>query len=444
MSSVLTYLIKVNIAIVVLCLVYLVFFQRNTFHRLNRYLLLFVFFVSLLLPILNFSWVNVPNNLNIRDIAFADFEQAPFAFEPIGKEKNAVSFSWRNFFILTYTGGLTFLFSRFILQLVNILKRRSKYKCVETTDKRVQMYSGNEVPYTFLRWVFIPTHFESDSERSYILKHEHAHAIQLHSLDRIIAEIFCIFFWFNPFVFLLRRSLKIVHEYLADDFAASTTVQKMDYLQVLLHGMYPQIKTGISSNFHWSLIKKRIKMIAKNKTSKYIKFSYLLLIPVLTLIIQSFSIGISNPGDITLMKPGSLEKVPSTYPIKENQIQRVSSEYGMRMHPILNVKKLHTGMDFVAEPGTPIRATADGIVVKADEGVKGKGYGKNIIIKHGQVFATRYAQLLQIKVNIGDKVSNNQIIGLLGNSGQSTGPHLHYEVIKNGEHVNPKDYLGSK
>lgn len=117
---------------------------------------------------------------------------------------------------------------------------------------------------------------------------------------------------------------------------------------------------------------------------------------------------------------------------------RVSSNFGKRYHPILKREKFHSGIDIVTPIGTHVKATADGVVEDIKES---KGYGKYIILKHDDSYSTLYATLGEYKVFVGQKVDKGQVIALSGNSGISTAPHLHYEVIKQGEKVDPADYF---
>ncbi len=116
---------------------------------------------------------------------------------------------------------------------------------------------------------------------------------------------------------------------------------------------------------------------------------------------------------------------------------RVSSGFGMRMHPILHYRRMHTGVDLSASSGTPIRAADKGLVVYA--GWRG-GYGKCVIIDHGSGVATLYAHMSSISVGAGCVVSRGSVIGAVGSTGLSTGPHLHFEVRKNGRPVDPLSY----
>ena len=132
--------------------------------------------------------------------------------------------------------------------------------------------------------------------------------------------------------------------------------------------------------------------------------------------------------------------IPSVPPIVPDRTQyRISSSFGYRSDPFLGTKKRHTGMDFACHIGNNVYATADGVVetVRTDA----YGYGKYVIIDHGFGYKTRYAHLSQIMVEKGMTVSRGSLIALSGNSGRSSGPHLHYEVMYKGNYVNPMNFM---
>jgi len=134
----------------------------------------------------------------------------------------------------------------------------------------------------------------------------------------------------------------------------------------------------------------------------------------------------------------SLLAVPAISPVSPCDYHRISSPFGMRVHPITGKLKRHDGLDFAASIGKPIFATGNGIVSLVQKSKL--GYGNRIAIKHGFGFKTVYAHLHNIEVSIGDTITRGQKIGTVGNTGTSTGPHLHYEVIFNNRKFNPKNY----
>ncbi|RAW01368.1 M23 family metallopeptidase [Pseudochryseolinea flava] len=131
--------------------------------------------------------------------------------------------------------------------------------------------------------------------------------------------------------------------------------------------------------------------------------------------------------------------IPAIQPISNKQLMALASGFGMRTHPIYKVKKMHSGIDFAAAIGTPIYATADGKVMSVD--VRFSGYGKMVEIDHGFGYRTRYAHMHEFAVRAGQNVKRGDLIGYVGNTGLSTAPHLHYEVMINGAHVDPVHYF---
>jgi murein DD-endopeptidase MepM/ murein hydrolase activator NlpD len=142
--------------------------------------------------------------------------------------------------------------------------------------------------------------------------------------------------------------------------------------------------------------------------------------------------------EITKEKQKMLQAIPSILPINNRDLTRIASGYGMRMHPIYKILKMHKGMDFTASVGTEIYATGDGVIEKV--GWTG-GYGKTILINHGYGYKTRYAHCSKFNCKRGQIVKRGDHIGYVGNTGQSTGPHLHYEVFKNKRQINPVNFF---
>jgi len=138
-------------------------------------------------------------------------------------------------------------------------------------------------------------------------------------------------------------------------------------------------------------------------------------------------------------KEKQLAAVPAIQPVSNKQLLALASGFGMRIHPVYKVKKMHTGIDFAASIGTPIYATADGKVMEVS--IKFSGYGKMVEIDHGFGFRTRYAHMHDFAVRPGQQVRRGDLIGYVGNTGLSTAPHLHYEVLLNGNHINPVHYF---
>ncbi|MFA0960538.1 M23 family metallopeptidase [Roseivirga sp. BDSF3-8] len=134
-----------------------------------------------------------------------------------------------------------------------------------------------------------------------------------------------------------------------------------------------------------------------------------------------------------------LASIPAIQPVSNKELKRLASGYGMRIHPIYKTRRMHEGIDFSAPRGTPIYATGNGKVTVVRSNFS--GYGKEVVIDHGYGYKTRYAHMESFNVRQGQEVKRGECIGYVGNTGSSTAPHCHYEVIKDNEHVNPVHYF---
>lgn len=154
------------------------------------------------------------------------------------------------------------------------------------------------------------------------------------------------------------------------------------------------------------------------------------------LIVQSKSL-----DEITKLaeeKENLLASIPAIQPVDTEDLTHIASGYGWRTDPFTKTRKFHWGMDFTAPTGTPVYATGDGKVIKADN--RASGYGNHIVIDHGFGYETLYAHLHRYNVKVNQRVKRGDIIGFVGSTGRSQAPHLHYEVFKDGQRINPINF----
>ncbi len=130
-----------------------------------------------------------------------------------------------------------------------------------------------------------------------------------------------------------------------------------------------------------------------------------------------------------------LSRTPAIQPVSNKDLNRIASGFGYRIDPVYKTTKFHSGLDFAAPQGTPIYATADGTISTA--GNSGNGYGNHVIINHSYGYETLYGHMVRVKVRNGQTVKRGEVIGWVGSTGKSTGPHCHYEVHKNGSKIDP-------
>jgi murein DD-endopeptidase MepM/ murein hydrolase activator NlpD len=158
------------------------------------------------------------------------------------------------------------------------------------------------------------------------------------------------------------------------------------------------------------------------------------------IVIQSKSL--DEIAKLAAEKEKLLAAIPAIQPVKNADLTRMASGYGYRTDPFTKAHKFHYGMDFTAPRGTPVYATGDGKVTRADN--TATGYGNHIVVDHGYGYESLYAHLYKYNVRAGQKVQRGDIIGFVGSTGRSQAPHCHYEVFKNGERINPINfYYGS-
>ena len=178
-------------------------------------------------------------------------------------------------------------------------------------------------------------------------------------------------------------------------------------------------------------------MLTNHKSNSKKRWLYLATLPIVVLIMLAFQAPVEKalPGADGTSWTGS---TPSLFPLPEKYMERVTWGFNEdALHPITGKETTHLGVDIAAPEGTPVYASAEGRVKKAESL---KGWGKLLVLEHAGGFSTFYAHMKAFEVKAGDKVSRGQVVGSVGNTGQSTGPHLHYEVRKDGNQVNPAEY----
>jgi murein DD-endopeptidase MepM/ murein hydrolase activator NlpD len=134
-------------------------------------------------------------------------------------------------------------------------------------------------------------------------------------------------------------------------------------------------------------------------------------------------------------KEALLAATPAIQPVSNKELSRLASGFGYRIDPVYKTTKFHAGLDFAAPQGTPIYATADGTITLS--GNTGNGYGNHVVINHGYGYETLYGHMVRVKGRSGQRIRRGEVVGWVGSTGKSTGPHLHYEVHKNGRDLDP-------
>ena len=432
-------------AIVISCfyIFYELFMKRDTWFGFNRFFLLFGVIFSLVLPLLDFSAsVDLVHSKN--QFEFNEYLYLGNTVNSI-KEQTVESVSNFNFIFVIYLLITGLYLLRFVYQFYKIIKTIHANEIINYRFKKIVLLNDNTAPFSFFSYIFISKDDYGSMGANELLQHEFVHAQQKHSFDVILLELILVFQWFNPFMYRYRRAFKEIHEYLADRGVMKVNNDKIAYQKLILDQIEKSFKVNLASHFNYSLTKNRIKMITRINSSKAAKLKLLLIVPFTVFLLSAFTIETAKEkvfNTIQLQNPDKSTKIPSLFPVKQVEGVEISSGFGMRMHPIKKEQMMHNAVDIKAPEGTPVFATADGLVREVKQNhIEGKGYGRYIIIDHSDAYSTLYSQLLKYNIKEGQEVKQGDIIGYVGSSGISTGPHLHYEVMKDGENVDPEKYF---
>ncbi len=238
------------------------------------------------------------------------------------------------------------------------------------------------------------------------------------------------------------KEAQLRYEALQDDYVAlsgkmTTLEQQMIALEKRDNEVYRSIfeANPVPDSMRTKLIEKKkelekVNVMSDNELAHGIEATLNNIAARITYQFQSYNAIeklIKNQGD-------KLASIPAIQPVSNKDLTRIASGFGYRIHPIYGIAKMHSGLDFTSPQGTPIYATGDGIVTTAGMGT---GTGNHVIINHGYGYETVYMHMVRIKAVAGQRVKRGEVIGWVGSTGASTGPHCHYEVHVNGTPVDP-------
>ena len=274
------YLLKVNVAFVLFCAFYRLFFYKDTFFKLRRAILLAFFGLALFYPLLNIQdWVRQQEP--IADVIYMYSAMLP---EATAKADAAASVDWHGWLLgslgFIYWGIVAFLCGRFLVQLSSILWLAHTSERVVIHETPVYALRKAAGPFSFFRMVFLHPESHSDKETDEILTHECTHVSQWHSIDVILSEMMCMACWFNPFVWLLKREVRHNLEYLADNTVIQSGYDSKSYQYHLLGLAHHQSVTTLYNSFNVLHLKNRIMMMNKKRSPGIVRTKYLIFIPL--------------------------------------------------------------------------------------------------------------------------------------------------------------------
>ena len=282
MTIMIMYLLKLNIALILFFSFYKLMFTGDTFFSWRRATLIGMYLVAMLVPVMDFSvWLS--NSEGMTSIAN---EYATVVLPAVStSSQGGEVLLWELIVLIVYSVVACVLLLRFLWQLVSIILLKNNSQSSYICGTEVYLLTDDEGPFSFFDWIFINPERHKSDEIEEIMMHELTHCQQLHSIDIIFSELFCIIFWFNPFVWLLKREVRLNLEYLADNSVLANGKDNKEYQYHLLGLTYRKNVATISNNFNVLPIKKRIKMMNKKETKGILKAKYMLYIPLVAMLL---------------------------------------------------------------------------------------------------------------------------------------------------------------
>ena len=239
-------------------------------------------------------------------------------------------------------------------------------------------------------------------------------------------------------ILLEQQNADLKNDYVLVQQQLNQLQQKMDELLKRDNNVYRSIFESSpipdSARLKEIEMSKEVQLVNSLSSSELLK-SITAQLNNLTLLVAYQQKSFSDIENMVKDKEKLLAAIPAIQPVSDKDLTRIASGFGMRIDPVYKVPKFHAGLDFTAPVGTPIYATADGVAIEA--GFSPDGYGNRVVINHGYGYESLYGHMYRTKVRNGQKIKRGEVIGYVGSTGKSTGPHCHYEVHKGDQPVDP-------
>lgn len=324
MTPELAYFLKINVAIALFYAFYRLFFHKDTFFHWRRMALLCFFAISLLYPLLNIQgWIKAHEPM----VAMADLYATILLPEQVVTPSQETVINWQEIIIqfakIIYWSGMLLLAARFFIQLGSII--RLHFQCSKNNIQGVHVHllKKETGPFSFFHWIFIHPQSHTESEISEIITHEETHARQYHSVDVLFSEIMCIFCWFNPFIWLMKREVRGNLEYMADHRVLETGHDSKSYQYHLLGLAHHKAAANLSNSFNVLPLKNRIKMMNKRRTKEIGRTKYLMLLPLAAILMIVSNIEMVARTTEKFAKEITLPQGTKEKEITETQIKSV-------------------------------------------------------------------------------------------------------------------------
>lgn len=317
MDSFYIYLFKSALSLVLFYAFYRLVVFQNTYFKVRRITLLAILFFSIVYPLIDIAdWLISKEPVYEMVSPYILTDDILLQELPVMEVQEQPRWSLRNIGVIVYLTGVILLLIRMLVQIGSIIRLRYKSERIYIGNCPVQLLPGVETPFSFFSWIFMDPSLYGIQERDQILTHERTHCNQYHSVDVLISELTVVFFWFNPFVWLIKQEIRVNLEHLADEQVLESGTEPTTYQYSLLRLCHHVTSNKLVNNFNIPQFKRRIIMMNKDKSNKNSLLRYVLLVPVAGLLIIS-----GNVQAVVTKVKAELVKIPDAQSV---EVQKIS------------------------------------------------------------------------------------------------------------------------
>ena len=379
MNDLLIYTAQVAIGLLLMYGIFWLFFRKDTFYKLNRFYLLSSVFLSLLIPLFNFSFSPPAESTTLTVMLDTVIISSERAGEIIRQ-----NLSLYQGLLIAYLTGVAIFSLRFLFEMLQIILLIRKNRVSKRKNINIVHLKEKYAPFSFFGYIFINEKDGKKNELRKILDHELVHVRQNHSIDLIFIELLTILQWFNPVVWLYRRSVKETHEFLADEELINKGYDISGYQQALMHHAFGIQLNDMTNNFNYSILKRRIIMMTKQKTKSTAMLKYLLMLPLLGILLIGFAC--SNSDDEAVIENAQKSKAVENEAVIEQPAEEAESKQEEQAAEIFTV--VEEMPEFPGGKGAFLKYLAENINYPESakkDGVQGRVFVNFVVEKNGSI-----------------------------------------------------------
>jgi TonB-dependent SusC/RagA subfamily outer membrane receptor len=345
MPSFLLYLLKLSISLSIVWIFYQLFLRRLTFYRMNRWYLLGYSLLSIFIPLINIGpilWDGSSGEPVV--IQYIPTIGSVQSF-PLPREVHSGGINGWNLLALILVLGALLLLVRSVMRWVSLLRLRQQARPIDGEGIKIYQVDASIIPFSFGNAIYINQHLHTEKEWSDIILHEYVHIRQKHTLDILLAEVFCMLNWYNPFCWLIRHSIRQNLEFIADSQVLENGVDKKGYQYHLLK-VIGESRYRLANNFNFSSLKKRIIMMNKIRSARLHLLRFLFILPLVAVLLVAFRDRYSDlwrpsSGEVHVNVAGVVIDMVSKAPVagvavrdKVSGLQAMTDERGFYKFPV--------------------------------------------------------------------------------------------------------------